>query len=63
MQIILNKEMYPDYPSMMKWGTVNYAIQASWKQDLCEETGRMDAEGNCRLCGKSKKDASRSERS
>ena len=60
MRIIQNKEMYPDYPNTMMWGTVNYAIQASWKQDLCEETGQVEAKSNCGLCGKSKEDDSSS---
>ena len=44
-----NRRMYPNYPNMIRWGTVNYAIQASWEQGICEKEGQVDAESNRRV--------------
>lgn len=43
----------------MKWGFVKYAIQTSWKQDICKEKRKMDAKGKRRVCRQSKENDSK----
>ena len=59
MRVKVRTNMYPLYPTTMKWGFVKYVIQTSWKQDICKEKRKMDAKGKRRVCRQSKENDSK----
>ena len=59
MRVKVKTSMYPLYPTMMKWGSVKYAIQTSWKQNICKEKRKVDAKGKRRVYRQSKENNSK----